>query len=348
MSSAYRALRPWIYRLEPEQAHALTMALLRLGGGTLLGRWLLEAWFRPRQAGPAVRAFGLTFKNPLGMAAGYDKDGLGWRGLACLGFGHVELGTVTPLPQPGNPKPRVFRLVEERAVINRMGFPGRGAGFLARRMRGKRPDGLILGVNIGKNKATPNEEAARDYLYLLDTFAPLADYLTVNVSSPNTPGLRALQTREALEGILGPLAARRRELARELGRPVPLLVKLAPDLEGAELEAALEGIAGCGMDGVILTNTTLRRDGLASPLASEAGGLSGAPLGEISLGVVKRAVRMLDGRLPVVASGGVMNAEDAQARLDAGAALVQVYTGLIYEGPGLVREMLDWGMKRKS
>jgi len=338
----YPLLRPLIYALTPEQAHAATIALLRLGGG--LAPWLLSAFFRPRRAGPPVEAFGLRFANPLGMAAGYDKDGLGWRGLACLGFGHIELGTVTPLAQPGNPKPRVFRLVEDKAVINRMGFPGKGADFLAGQMRGARPAGLVLGVNIGKNKATPLEEAAGDYTRLVERFAPLADYLAVNVSSPNTPGLRSLQSRQALEGILGPVNQARQEAARRLGRRVPLLVKLAPDLQDADLDGALEALLACQMDGVIAANTTLRRDGLRSPLAAETGGMSGAPLGEFSLGFLKKVVRRLDGALPVVASGGVMDAQGARQRLEAGAALVQLYTGLIYAGPGLVKQILDSGL----
>ena len=290
-----------------------------------------------------MQAFGLTFPNPLGMAAGYDKDGLGWRGLACLGFGHIELGTVTPA-QPGNPQPRLFRLVEDQAVINRMGFNNQGAEFLARKLRARRPKGLILGVNIGKNKVTPLEEAPQDYLSLLRTFAPLADYLAVNVSSPNTPGLRSLQTRAALEAILRPLAAERALQPRK----IPILVKLAPDLTNEELDSALETIVDCGMDGVIVTNTTISRPGLQSPHYAEIGGLSGAPLTELSQQMTARAVKLLQGRLPVVSSGGIMNAEDAQRRLDAGACLLQLYTGLIYSGPGLVKEILNSGLKSLS
>lgn len=340
MSDLYRVMRPWIFRLQPEQAHAFTIALLRLGGGNPLGRWLLNAWFSSGRDDLEVHALGMTFRNPLGMAAGYDKDGLGWRGLACLGFGHIELGTVTLRPQPGNPPPRVFRLVEDKAVINRMGFPSRGADFLARRLRPGRNDGLVLGVNIGKNKTTPLEEAVGEYLALFERFAPLADYLAVNVSSPNTPNLRVLQGRDWLEGLLAPLAAKREALAQLSGRRVPLLVKLAPDLTEAELEEALEALMRCGMDGVILTNTTISRGGLRSELAGETGGLSGAPLAAMSLAMVEKAARLVGDRLTVVASGGVMTPADAQARLDAGATLVQLYTGLIYAGPALVRDTL--------
>ncbi|MGC8780512.1 MAG: quinone-dependent dihydroorotate dehydrogenase [Anaerolineae bacterium] len=335
----YPFLRPLIFRLPAERAHELTLALLRLAGSSAAGRWLVRALFAPRPNGPAVHAFGLTFANPVGLAAGYDKDGLGWRGLAAMGFGHLELGTVTPRPQPGNPAPRIFRLVEDRAVINRMGFPSRGADFLARRLAGRRPASVVIGVNIGKNKDTPLERAVEDYRTLLQRFAPLADYLAINVSSPNTPGLRRLQDRAALFGLLQPLAEERRRLADALGRPVPLLVKLAPDLADAALEAALDAILAAGMDGVIISNTTLRRDGLRSAAAGETGGLSGAPLRGLSSAMVRRVADAVNGRLPIVASGGVMSADDAEEKLAAGAALVQLYTGLIYAGPGLVRQI---------
>lgn len=337
---SYAILRPLIYCLTPEQAHATTLALLRLGGALPPARWLLGLWLRPRRAPEPVRVFGLDFANPIGLAAGYDKDGLGWRGLSCLGFGHLELGTVTPLPQPGNPQPRIFRLVQDEAVINRMGFPGRGAQFMARRLEGRRPT-LILGVNIGKNKATPLEKAVTDYLSLFETLAPLADYLAINVSSPNTPGLRTLQTRQALEGLLGPLAAARAGFIRSTGRHVPLLVKLAPDLDDDELDGALEAVLGCGMDAIIQGNTTIQRPELVSPFAGETGGLSGRPLEPIALGALRRTLSRLEGRLPVVASGGVMDLDGARARLNAGASLVQLYTGLIYRGPGLVRQIVE-------
>jgi len=342
----YHILRPLIFLSKPEQAHTATIAMLRLGGGNPLTRAVLKAWFRPRHTGPAVQAFGLTFSNPLGMAAGYDKDGLGWRGLACLGFGHIEVGTVTPRPQPGNDKPRIFRLVDDRAAINRMGFPNRGAGFLARQLAAPRPKGLVLGVNIGKNKLTPNETAVEDYLSLVRSFAPLSDYLAVNVSSPNTPGLRSLQTRQALEDLLRPVAAERDAQASLLQKAVPVLVKLAPDLSDAELDGALEAINAAGMDGVIIGNTTLQRDGLRSQLSAETGGLSGAPLNARNTTMIRQVVQRTAGKLPVIASGGVMNADDAQAKLDAGAVLVQLYTGLIYAGPGLVKQILDAGLSR--
>lgn len=344
MSSLYTFFRPLIFRSKPEQAHTATIAMLRLGGGVFPGPQVLRAWFHARQNGPQVQAFGLTFPNPLGMAAGYDKDGLGWRGLACLGFGHIEVGTVTPKAQPGNPKPRIFRLVDDEAAINRMGFPNRGAEFLARRLQGPRPKGVVMGVNIGKNKITPLEQAGEDYLMLLRAFAPLADYLAVNVSSPNTPGLRTLQSRQALADLLAPLAVERKVQAAALGKPLPILVKLAPDLSSEELDDALAAVMDSGMDGVIISNTTLRREGLRSPLAGETGGLSGRPLCELNTRLVKEVAHRTGGRLPIVASGGVMTPDDAQAKLDAGAVLVQLYTGLIYAGPGLVRDILNAGL----
>ncbi len=337
----YDLLRPLIFRMAPETAHHVTLALLQAGGAVLPARRLLQAAFRPALTVSPVQAFGLTFPNPVGLAAGYDKDGLGWRGLATLGFGHIEVGTVTPRPQAGNPGPRVFRLVDDRAVINRMGFPNRGAAFVARRLQGKRPANLILGVNIGKNLTTSLERAGEDYLSLVQTFAPLADYLAINVSSPNTPGLRTLQTRPALEALLRPLDAERRAQSARLGRHVPLLVKLAPDLTSDELDGALDAILAAGIDGVITSNTTLSRKGLTSPLARESGGMSGAPARQRNTQIVRDVVRRTGGRLTVVASGGIMSPCDAQEKLDAGATLVQLYTGLIYAGPGLAKAVVE-------
>jgi dihydroorotate dehydrogenase len=340
-SRLYDLLRPLIFRMQPETAHHVTLALLRMGGAVAPARWLMQEAYCPVVADRTVQAFGLTFPNAVGLAAGYDKDGLGWRGLAALGFGHIEVGTVTPRPQAGNPGPRVFRLVEDRAVINRMGFPNRGAEFVARRLGGKRPAGLILGVNIGKNLTTSLEHAGEDYLSLVKTFAPLADYLAINVSSPNTPGLRTLQTRSALEALLRPLDAERRMQSQLVGRHVPLLVKLAPDLTSDELDGALDAILAAGIDGVITSNTTLSRKGLTSALASESGGMSGAPARQRNTQIVRDVMHRTNGRLTVIASGGIMRPEDAQEKLDAGATLVQLYTGLIYEGPGLVKAILN-------
>ncbi|MCX6037392.1 MAG: dihydroorotate dehydrogenase (quinone) [Chloroflexi bacterium] len=365
--------RPLLFKLDPETAHHLTLQLIRLGAYQPLNLLLRAMYTAP---GKPVEAFGLHFPNPVGLAAGYDKDGLAWRGLATLGFGHIEVGTVTPRPQPGNPKPRVFRLVEDRAVINRMGFPGLGADYVARRLRGSPGSStgrgspgssgvvpvpargmgrrrtlsrcsfgndkqVIVGVNLGKNKDTPLENAASDYITLMRQFTPLADYLAINVSSPNTVGLRRLQGREMLEGLLGAIAKERENIAAGRGGCAPILVKLAPDLSDEELDDALEVILRTGMDGVIATNTTLGRAGLRSNRREEAGGLSGEPLRVRSEEVLRSVVKKLDGRLPVVSVGGIMRPEDAKARLDAGAALVQVYTGLVYAGPGLVKQIVQ-------
>jgi dihydroorotate dehydrogenase len=338
----YPFFRWFLFRLNAERAHALTLSVMRLVGGTpALQRLLRNAFAVPQTP---VEAFGLNFPNPVGLAAGYDKEGLAWPGLACLGFGHIEVGTVTPRPQPGNPRPRVFRLPQSRAVINRMGFPSKGADFVARALQQPRPPGLVLGVNLGKNKDTPLEQAAQDYCKLVQRFAPLSDYLAINVSSPNTVGLRRLQGRDALEDLLARITAVRDEQEQRLRRKIPLLVKLAPDLSEEQLDDALEVLLRAGMDGVIATNTTLSREGLDAPAARESGGLSGAPLTQRSLRMVAEIARRTQGRLPIIAAGGVMNAGDARRCLDAGAALVQVYTGLIYTGPGLVKEILS-GLK---
>ncbi len=343
--SPYPILRPLLFRLDPEQAHHLTLNMIRLAGMLPPVAALLRARYRAPEI--PVQAFGLRFPNPVGLAAGYDKDGLGWRSLAALGFGHIEIGTVTPLPQPGNPQPRVFRLPPAQGLINRMGFPGLGANFVARQLaRIKRPSGLVLGVNLGKNKATPNEEAASDYLQLMQVFAPLADYLAINISSPNTVGLRALQGKVALSALLSELAAERQAQVAQLNKPVPVLVKLAPDLSDAELDDALDSILTAGMDGVIATNTTVSREPLAAyaglnpGTAAELGGLSGAPLEAMSTAVVAKIVQRTGGKLPVIGVGGIMDDASARRKLEAGAVLVQVYSGLVYAGPGLVQQIM--------
>lgn len=346
-----RLVRPLLFRLEAETAHGLTLSALRAAQSVPPALWLLEVMYRAPNK--PVRAFGLDFKNPVGLAAGYDKDALAVRALGALGFGHVEIGTVTPLPQEGNPKPRLFRLVEDEAVINRMGFPSRGSVFVREQLSPSRRTSLferalkleprrsdvILGVNIGKNKSTPNEEAVLDYLSLLQEFAPHADYIAVNVSSPNTVGLRQLQGRAALEGLLTQLHAQRQFEEAICKKRLPLLVKLAPDLAPSELDDALDVILQTRMDGVIATNTTLAREGLLSAQRDEAGGLSGRPLTVRSEAMLSQIVKRVDGRIPVVSAGGVMGPEDAKRRLGMGAALVQVYTGLAYRGPGLVRQI---------
>lgn len=337
----YQSFRFILFHLDPEQVHNLTLRLLALAGALPPIRAWLSRIFAPRTPGLKVRAFGLDFPNPIGMAAGFDKDGRAIHGLACLGFGHLELGTVTPHPQVGNPRPRIFRLPEDQAVINRMGFSNAGAEILLQNLRRWHPPGVIMGVNIGKGADTPLEDAVEDYLDLLETFYPYADYLAINVSSPNTIGLRRLQSRERLEGLLEALSVERSSLHVASGRWVPILVKLAPDLNEGELEDAVGAIVSSGMDGVIATNTTIERVGLRSQRREEIGGLSGAPLRDRSTEIVRRIQQLTSGCLPIVGVGGVFGSEDAREKLDAGAALVQVYTGLVYRGPGLVREILE-------
>jgi dihydroorotate dehydrogenase len=285
----------------------------------------------------------LTFENPVGLAAGYDKDGIAIRGLAALGFGHIEIGTVTPEPQGGNPRPRVFRLIEDEAVINRMGFPSQGMDIVSRRLLrpfGARND-ILLGVNLGKNKVTPLEEAADDYIKLMRVFAPLADYLTINISSPNTVGLRRLQGRGLLDGLLGVIQKERESISPGRGGNPPILVKISPDLTDEELDDAVGVILDKKMDGIIAANTTLAREGLSSTRRGESGGLSGSPLAAGSEAVLRRVVKRVDGRIPIVSAGGIMSPGDARKRLALGASLVQLYTGLIYRGPGLVKKIVE-------
>jgi dihydroorotate dehydrogenase len=345
----YALFRPLLFGLDPEDAHHLTLQSVRLAGALPPSRWFLRALFAAPEK--PVEVFGLKFQNPVGLAAGYDKDSIAVRGLATLGFGHLEIGTVTPRPQPGNPKPRVFRLVEDQAVINRMGFPGQGAKsaavHLQKALKGRQPRGgsgtgnlPIIGVNLGKNKDTALEEAADDYVSLMRSFSSLADYLAINISSPNTAGLRRLQGRDMLENLLSAIAQERQMNTLPNGRHIPILVKLAPDLSDDELDDALDVILRSGMDGVIATNTTLGRAGLHSRHQNETGGLSGNPLRVRSETVLAQVLRRLDGRIPVVSAGGIMCPEDAKRRLDMGAALVQIYTGLVYAGPGLVQKII--------
>jgi len=331
----YELIRSLLFQFDPETAHSLTLQLMRIGGIQPINAILRALYSAPSKT---VQAFGLTFKNPVGLAAGYDKDGIGVRGLSALGFGHIEVGTVTPRPQPGNTKPRVFRLVDDDAVINRMGFPGNGADFVSRQLSPiKRQPPAVLGLNLGKNKDTPLEEAASDYIALMQTFSPLADYLTINISSPNTVGLRRLQGREMLENLL-------REIKQSRITHhwlTPILVKLAPDLSDDELEDSLGVILDTGMDGVIATNTTIARPELRSKHREETGGLSGSPLRVQSEAMLEKIVQRVDAKIPIISVGGIMSPEDAKRRLDMGATLIQIYTGLVYRGPGLVKAILQ-------
>jgi len=332
----YPLARPFLFGLDPEHAHDLT-----LGALASIQRTPLAYWIQQRRVRDPVTLAGLVFPNRVGLAAGLDKNGRCIDAFGAMGFGSIEVGTVTPLPQPGNPKPRMFRIVASEALINRMGFNNDGlAVFLANVRRARfRASGGILGLNIGKNAATPIERATDDYLAGLAGVYPHADYVTVNVSSPNTKDLRSLQGDAALDALLAALAARRAELAAEHKRRVPMFVKVAPDLEPKEIDAIAEALLRHGIDGVVATNTTVSRDGVAGqPHADESGGLSGAPLRERSNRVIARLRRALGAGVPIIGVGGVMSADDARAKRAAGADLVQLYTGFIYRGPTLVTE----------
>jgi dihydroorotate dehydrogenase len=327
------ALRSVLFRFDPERVHRLAHAALhRVGPGQARRR-------RPvPPPGLSVRVLGLEFDSPVGLAAGFDKGDVSVPGLFALGFSHVEIGTITPRPQPGNDRPRLFRLPQHRAIINRMGFNNEGAVACAERLAALPREARIgpVGINVGKNKVTPNEAATTDYLACIDRLYPYADYVVVNISSPNTPGLRALQEADALDRLLRACVARLGELAP--GKP--LLVKLAPDLAPEALDQAVDVAIAAGVAGIIATNTTLSREGVEGhPRAGEQGGLSGAPLERLATAVVRRCAQRAAGRVPIVGVGGVMTAEDAYAKIRAGASLVQVYTGFIYGGPAFVRRL---------
>ena len=330
----YFLARPFLFGLDPEHAHELTLASL----ARLQNTPLQCAWAQPRVRDP-VEIAGLTFPNRVGLAAGLDKNGRCIDGLAAMGFGFIEVGTVTPQAQAGNPRPRMFRLPEAQALINRLGFNNDGlAAFIANVKRARfRGQGGILGLNIGKNSVTPIERAVDDYLLCLDGVYAHADYVTVNISSPNTQNLRALQSDAALDALLGALQERKTGLAQTHGRSVPIFVKIAPDLDAAQVDAIAATLQRHRIDGVIATNTTIARDGVAGlHHADEAGGLSGAPVFEASNRVIAQLRAALGPAYPIIGVGGVMSAADAQAKVAAGANLVQIYTGFIYRGPALI------------
>ena len=329
----YPLFRPLLFAADPELAHDVA-----LGGLDAAARVGLAQLAASRLPQAPVEAMGLRFPNRVGLAAGLDKNAAHLKGLATLGFGFIEAGTVTPRAQPGNLRPRMFRVVEAQALVNRLGFNNGGVdAFVANVARsGYRG---ILGINIGKNFDTPNERAADDYVACLRAVHAHASYVTINVSSPNTKGLRDLQAEAALSALLARIVAERDDLAQKHGRCVPLAVKIAPDLDDAAVNAVARLLVAHRLDGVIATNTTIARDGMAGlPHADEAGGLSGAPLRESSTAVLRTLAKALDGALPIIGVGGILAAGDAQQKIDAGATLVQLYTGLIYRGPDLVAE----------
>jgi dihydroorotate dehydrogenase len=333
----YTLARPFLFGLDPETAHELTLASLARLQGTPL-QWAYCNGFVP----DPVELAGLRFPNRVGLAAGLDKNARCIDALGAMGFGFVEVGTVTPRPQPGNPRPRMFRLPQANALINRLGFNNEGLdAFVANVKRSRfRQQGRLLGLNIGKNAATPIEEATGDYLVGLAGVYPHADYVTVNISSPNTKNLRALQSDEALDALLSAIAARREQLATEHGRRVPVFVKIAPDLDEQQVAVIAATLRRHGMDGVIATNTTIARDLVQGlPHAQEAGGLSGAPVLAASNRVIAQLRAALGSGFPIIGVGGVLSADDALSKLRAGADVVQIYTGLIYRGPALVDEI---------
>lgn len=343
MSVYRRLLFPLLQQVDAERIHDATLAALEAAQATSVGRFLLGRIAGDVPCQP-VRVFGLTFPNALGVAAGFDKDARVATGLACLGFGHVEVGTVTPYPQQGNPRPRIFRLPADRALINRMGFPNQGAAQVVARLRTIRSGGpaprMVVGVSLGKQKATPLDEAADDYLTVMRAVYAYADYLAVNVSSPNTPGLRTLQEGRYLENLLRRLEEEGQVLAEAYGCHRPLLLKIAPDLTWSEVDAIIAAALEGGVAGVIATNTTVSRQGVRHRRRNEEGGLSGAPLADRSNEMIAHVNQQSAGALPIIGVGGVFSAADVCAKLDAGAALVQVYTGLIYEGPGMAGRLL--------
>ncbi len=328
----YDLLRPLLFRLSPEKAHRLTFNLLEMPGAALLSGGAEP----PKEA--AVEVMGLRFPGPVGLAAGMDKDAEHVEALARIGFGFVEVGTLTPRAQPGNDKPRLFRLKPDRALINRMGFNNGGVAAAVQRLR-KRKTGIIVGGNIGKNKATPNEQAIDDYVECFEALHPVVDYFVVNVSSPNTPGLRALQEKAPLLGILNEL--KRRDAQKDEHRPI--LLKIAPDLTPEQLDDIVAVVLESGIAGVIATNTTIAREGLRTPKsevdAIGAGGLSGAPVRQRSTEVVRYLRQRMPPPIVIIGVGGIDSAESALEKLDAGADLVQVFSGLVYEGPALLKRI---------
>ncbi len=331
----YPLLRPLLFSLDPETAHEVTLKLLNAAHASGASKLIY-----PTVQDKPVNVMGLSFKNPVGLAAGLDKNGDYINALAALGFGFVEIGTVTPRPQSGNPKPRLFRLPEHQAIINRMGFNNLGIDHLLDQVKNSRYSG-ILGINIGKNFDTPIENAADDYLIGLRKAYAAASYITINISSPNTKNLRQLQQGDEIKGLISSLKEEQLKLQQVHGKYVPLVLKIAPDLTVEEITHIARLLLDFEIDGVIATNTTIARDMIAGhPLAHEAGGLSGAPVKAKSTFVVQELAAELNGKIPIIAAGGILSAADAQEKLEAGASLVQIYSGLIYRGPQLIEDIV--------
>ncbi|PTT00770.1 dihydroorotate dehydrogenase (quinone) [Pedobacter sp. HMWF019] len=336
----YRIIKPVFFQFDPEKVHHFVVKRLKWFNDYFpLGKTILRSSFDVNIKGLEREVFGIKFKNPVGLAAGFDKNGEYIEALSNLGFGFIEVGTVTPMPQPGNDKPRMFRLEEDQAIINRMGFNNKGVDTLAERLRilKKKDSSIVIGGNIGKNKTTPNEEAVNDYIKCFDRLFDVVDYFVVNVSSPNTPGLRELQEKEPLTNLLKTLQDRN----AKNGVSRPILLKIAPDLTNDQLNDIVEIVQTTGIAGVIATNTTIDRNGLyaSETITKETGGLSGKPLTSRSTEVIRYLSQQSKGSFPIIGVGGIHSPEDAKEKLDAGASLIQLYTGFIYEGPGIIKRI---------
>ena len=332
----YPAIRKVLFQFDAETIHELTIKGLKKSALTPL-----NILYKQRVTDKPVNVMGIEFPNPLGLAAGLDKNGECIDAFAAMGFGFVEIGTITPRPQPGNDKPRIFRLPEANAVINRMGFNNKGVDYLVSQVRMAKFKG-VLGINIGKNKDTPEENAKDDYIHCMRKVYDFATYITVNISSPNTPGLRALQYGDALNELLSALKIEQGKLAKQYGKYVPIAVKIAPDLNEEEVQSIAKSLIDNKIDGVIATNTTLSREGVEGlEHGNEQGGLSGAPVKDKSTTVIRILAKALDNKLPIIGVGGIASSSDANEKLSAGASLVQIYTGFIYQGPPLVKEIVN-------
>lgn len=336
----YSLVRPLLFTLEPEKSHNLVLgSLAAISRSTLACRMLGTLFARSVPSVP-TRVMGINFPNPVGLAAGLDKQGNCANAMSQFGFGWLELGTVTPLPQPGNPLPRMFRLAEHHAIINRMGFNSSGLDQFLDNVRRTRP-GIITGINIGKNASTPVDQATSDYLHCLEMVYPYADYITVNISSPNTSNLRSLQQDDALDHLLGQISFRRQQLSEQQGQRVPLVLKIAPDLNHGQIQAIADQLRKHNLDGVAATNTTVSRPAVDHhPDANQDGGLSGEPLREMATNVIRSLYQNLQGEISIIGIGGIDSAESAMEKFEAGADLIQLYTGFVYQGPGLIREIV--------
>jgi len=334
--NVYPCIRRWLFNRDPEWSHEFTLRHL-----SWLGRKPFQGLIRQQIVEKPVDCMGIRFPNPVGLAAGLDKNGACIDAFGAMGFGFIEVGTVTPEAQPGNPRPRMFRLPEHHAIINRMGFNNEGIDAFLNNVR-KRSYKGVLGLNIGKNKSTPEEHAIDDYLYCLERVYPFADYVTVNISSPNTPGLRAFQHGSQFSDLLSALKKRQSELSSQFSRYVPIVIKIAPDMDKGQVQEIARLLLEHNIDGVIATNTTIDRESVAGHKhAEEAGGLSGLPVRQLSTQVISWLHEILGDRIPIIGVGGIDSAESAKEKLNAGAKLVQIYTGFIYQGPQLIKEIVN-------